>query len=457
MPPELKEKHLQLLSEAILAASGQVGPDVKTRFLSASLSLLGDHPASRPVKKFLDYYAELQGELKLKVSVDAEQPTSVVGSTKSFGLLIELEHTSNIERESGGFGRYLQGANQNYYGGPSPVDFREAFRKYITDALKKQFEIASLVFATPSVKSRPTARPNWNVTPLVYVLLKVKDQSVDAVPPIQMDMVFADTQGLVVLPLLSDLLPIDARTEPVAAPVKDLVITQVLDDRDLAKGKLKLQIDAAANGLIPAFEELFDLQLEKLVLEGKIAESDRGLVVEKLDTEASRFSPVCQRSWELTFVMPKEQSVAFSFPVIKKLFKEAKVTNKRYEEADIIEAPARVTITVAQVATRHYLYGIVGILVAALVGGLLFRLRRAPVAEVVAHRVPETITAFTLINYLRHLEADATLAFSEQERQTLHQDIERVEKGYFSPSNDQTFKPALEPLVAKYKELTRLE
>jgi thioredoxin-related protein len=453
LPAELKEKHLQLLSEAILSASSQVGPDVKTRFLSASLSLLGDHPASRPVKKFLDYYAELQGELKLKVSVDAEQPTSVVGSTKSFGLLIELEHTSNIERESGGFGRYLQGANQNYYGRPSPVDFREAFRKYITDALKKQFEIASLVFATPSVKSRPTARANWNVTPLAYVLLKVKDQSVDAIPPIQMDMVFADTQGSVVLPLLSDILPIDARTEPAATPVKDLVITQVLDDRDLAKGKLKLQIDAAANGLIPAFEELFDLQLEKLVLEGKLADSDRGLVIEKIETDASRISPVCQRSWELTFVMPKEQVVVFSFPVIKKLFKEAKVTNKRYEEADIVEAPARVTITVAQVATRFYLYGIAGVLVAALVIGLLFRLRKAPVAEVVAHRLPETLTAFTLSNYLRHLEADATLALSEKERQALHQDIERVEKAYFSPDtqSEQSAKPDLQQILANYK------
>jgi len=452
LPAELKEKHLQLLSEAILAASSQVGPDVKTRFLNASLSLLGDHPSSRPVKKFLDYYAELQGELKLKVRVDAEQPTSVVGSTKSFGLLIELEHTSNIERESGGFGRYLQGANQNYYGGPSPVDFREAFRKYITDALKKQFEIASLVFATPAVKSRPTARANWNVTPLAYVLVKVKDQSVDAVPPIQMDMVFADTQGSVVLPLLSDLLPIDARTEPAAGQVKDLVITQVLDDRDLAKGKLKLQIDAAANGLIPAFEELFDLQLEKLVLEGKIAESDRGLVIEKLDTEASRTSPICQRSWELTLVLPKEQSAVFSFPVIKPLFKGAKVTNKRYEEADIVEAPARVTITVAQVTTRLYLYGIAGVLVAALVIGLLFRLRKVPVAEVVAHRVPDTITAFTLINYLRHLEADATLALSEQERQALHQDIERVEKAYFSPDtqSEQSPKPDLQQILANY-------
>jgi thioredoxin-related protein len=454
LPSELREKHFQLLSEAILSASGQVGPDIKTRFLTASLSLLGDHPASRPVKKFLDYYAELQGELKLKVRVDAEQQPSVVGSTKPFGLLIELEHTSNIERESGGFGRYLQGANQNYYGGPAPVDFREAFRKYITDALKKQFEITSLVFATPSVKSKPTTRPNWNVTPLAYVLLKVKDQSVDAVPPIQMDMVFADTQGSVVLPLLSDLLPIDARTEPAATPVKDLVITQVLDDRDLAKGKLKLQIDAAANGLIPAFEELFDLQLEKLVLEGKIAESDRGLVIEKLDTESPRIAPTCQRSWELTFVMPKEQSVAFSFPVIKKIFKEAKVTNKRYVEADIVEAPARVTVTAGKQNYWVYIVVVAGLHVAGLVAVFLIRRRRKPVAEVVTHRLPEALTAFTLINYLRHLEADATLPLSEQERQALHQDIERIEKAYFSPDtqSDQSAKPDLQQILANYKK-----
>jgi len=454
LPAELKEKHLVLLSEAIVSASGKVGPDIKMRFLNASLPLLGDHPSSRPVKKFLDYYAELQGELKLKVRVDAEQPTSVVGSTKSFGLLIDLEHTSNIERESGGFGRYLQGANQNYYGGPAPVDFREAFRKYITDALKKQFEIASLVFATPSVKSRPTARPNWNVTPLAYVLVKVKDQSVDAVPPIQMDMVFADTQGSVVLPLLSDLLPIDARTEPAATPVKDLVITQVLDDRDLAKGKLKLQIDAAANGLIPSFEDLFDLQMEKLVLEGKLADSDRGLVIEKLDTDESRTSPVCQRSWELTFVLPKEQSAVFSFPVIKALFKEAKVTNKRYVEADIVEAPACVTVTTEKKNYAVYVGIVVLLHGAALLALFLIRRRRKPAAQVVSHHLPETLTAFTLVTYLRHLEADGTLSLSEGERQTLHQDIERVEKAYFSPDTQsgQSPKPDLQQILANYKK-----
>jgi len=454
LPSELKEKHLQLLSEAIVSASSQIGPDIKTRFLTASLSLLGDHPAGRSVKKFLDDYAELQGELKLKVRVDAEPSTSVVGSAKPFGLVIELEHTGNIERESGGFGRYLQGAGQNYYGGPPPVDFRENFRKYITDALKKQFEITSLVFATPSVKSRPTARANWNVTPLAYVLLKVKDQSVDAVPPIQMDMVFADTQGSVVLPLLSDLLPIDARTEPAAAPVKDLVITQVLDDRDLAKGKLKLQIDVAANGLIPVFEDLFDLQLGKLVLEGKLTDSDRGLVIEKLDTESPRIAPVCQRSWELTFVLPKEQSAVFSFPVIKPLFKEAKVTNKRYVEADIVEAPACVTVTTEKKRYWGYLAVVVGLHVVGLGTLFLIRRRRKPAVQAVAHHLPETLTAFTLVTYLRHLEADGTLPLSEQERQDLHRDIERVEKAYFSPGaqTDQSAKPDLQQILANYKK-----
>jgi thioredoxin-related protein len=454
LPKGLAEEHLQSFGDNIKEVSSQVGPEIKMRFLKAALEILQDHPSGSEARKLLNYYDELLGELKLVVRVDSDAPGAVVGHTRPFGLFIELKHTRNIERESGGFGRYLQDLNGARFGREGNVDHREIFRKYIVEALKENFQMEQLIFADPSVTSRLLPASDWSVTPLAYCVVKVKDKSIDKVPPIQLDMDFSDTKGKVVLPILSDILPIDARTEPLPAQVNDLVVKQVLDDRDYAKGKIKLQIDATANAMIPAFEELFDLTTEGFSLEGKIADFDRGLVIDKLDTESVRLSPKCQRSWELSFVIPKDKSITFNFPVIKPHFKGVKVTTKRYEDADIVEAPAHVMIKVDQVNKKVYLYGLLGVLPLGLAAWLLRRFRKKETEEVVSHRLPETLTAFTLINYLRHLEADTTLAFSEQERQALHQDIERIEKAYFSPDakSEQSVKPDLQQILANYKK-----
>jgi hypothetical protein len=60
------------------------------------------------------YYNDLVSEIKLNVHVDGPD---VVG-TAPFGVFVDIEHTRGIERELGGFRRYLQNQNSgrnNYY------------------------------------------------------------------------------------------------------------------------------------------------------------------------------------------------------------------------------------------------------------------------------------------------------------------------------------------------------
>lgn len=455
MPPALADEHLKAFGDSIKRAISQVGPDLKMRLLTASLVITGDHPASQYARKVLDYYNELLGEVKLKVRIDSDRPGSVVGSNRPFGLFIELDHTRNIERESGGFGKYLQNAGTGYYS-QNQVDHRDVFRNYITDALLKSFNIESLVFSKPSVKSIASpASENGYITPLAYCLMTVKDKSVDSIPPVQMDMDFVDLQGKVVLPLLSNILPIDAKSEPEFAPVSGMVITQVLDDRSIEKGKLKLQIDIRANGIIPAFEDLFDMSNPDITIEGQVADFDRGLVVDELDTAAVKVAPKCQRSWDINFKISLDKDIDFKFPALKKAFADAKIENKRYKDADIVQAASIVPIRMNKVSYTKFLYSLIAVIPLALIAWFVST-RKKPAAVIAqGHKLPENITPFTLLSFMKHIESDDSVTLSQQELELFKIDVDSIEKAYFSPNDngDKVDAPDVEKLARKYRNL----
>ena len=91
--------------------SRSVPANVRQRFLGSGLKVVGeDHPAAAAATKSLDYYRELLDEIQLRVAIDG--PTRV-GHSQPFGVFIGLEATRQLQRESGGFGKYIQNrANQ---------------------------------------------------------------------------------------------------------------------------------------------------------------------------------------------------------------------------------------------------------------------------------------------------------------------------------------------------------
>src|SRR5262249_28266387 len=110
IPGEAGERHMSRFANALFVRLSQVKPSIKYRYLKAGLDVVGDHPQAFEARKVFDYYKDLVTEIKLETKVDG---ADVVGHEKPFGVFVNLVHTREIERESGGFGRYLQNQNNN--------------------------------------------------------------------------------------------------------------------------------------------------------------------------------------------------------------------------------------------------------------------------------------------------------------------------------------------------------
>lgn len=76
------------------------------------LAITGETKITRDLQALSAYYGDLVTEIQLRTSIEGP---SDVGHSAPFGLRVDLRHTAEIERESGGFSKYLQNQNsQNY-------------------------------------------------------------------------------------------------------------------------------------------------------------------------------------------------------------------------------------------------------------------------------------------------------------------------------------------------------
>lgn len=118
-----------------------IGPAVKFRYLKAGFEIVGDVPQAYEARKVYDYYKDLNKEIQLDALVDG--PTTIDAS-QPFGVYVNIRHTREIERESGGFGKYLQNQNAGnnfYYNYGRPLEnyrdkFQEAASRHFKSILK---------------------------------------------------------------------------------------------------------------------------------------------------------------------------------------------------------------------------------------------------------------------------------------------------------------------------------
>ena len=88
---------------------------------------------------------------------------------------MDLRHTREIERESGGFSKYLQNQNAQAFGfnyGRPTEDYRDKFEETAREALAESFEVLSVTFNAPDAGSVADVEYGWRVTPYAYVLLQ---------------------------------------------------------------------------------------------------------------------------------------------------------------------------------------------------------------------------------------------------------------------------------------------
>jgi hypothetical protein len=433
LPAEAAKRHMDKFANNLFTRLSSAKPQIKFRYVKGGFDIVdADHKLAVEARKVYDYYADLVKEIRLEAVIDG---SAAVGNRQPFGVFVNLRHTRDIERESGGFGRYLQNQNSlmfSYNYGRPTADYRDRFENAAKEALKEQFEVVSVTFETENVHSRAHADFGWRVTPYAYVLLKPRGPQVDKIPPVRLDLDFLDTSGFVILPVESPAVPIDckvARQEP--RPVRKLQIAQTLDERQADKGKLLLEIKATGIGLVGPLDELLTVDVPGFDVK-KV--DDNGANVSKFDDEGESIAVVSERNW--TVALEAKEGLAqlpkqFRFAPAKVPVHE--MVYQRYQDADVQ--------AVGQDISLERDYGKLGWSWRpwALAGGAGFvallgiaaylgyrRRRRAPTRRT----LPSDLTPFKVLDLLAGIRSSGKL--SKEQQAELDNCIAVLEAHYFA-------------------------
>ena len=431
LPGDASERHMSRFANLLFTRMSSLNPAVKLRYVKAGLDVVGDHKQAFEAKKLYDYYKDITSEIELTARVDG--PTEV-GHGQPFGLFVEIRHTRDIERESGGFGRYLRNQNDisnSYNYGRPTENYRDKFAEMAKQMLSEHFDVLSVTFQNDSVHSRATEQYGWRVTPYAYLMLKPRGPQVDRIPQLRLDLDFLDTSGYAVLPIESTVLAIDATpAEGPTRPSDKLEITQILDERQAAQGKLVLEIKATSHGLPAKLADLVDVAPSDFDVSNV---DDSGPMVTRFDPDGATDTILAERTFTLSLTAKPNlpaRPTKFSFPTAKR--EGTTMLRQRYADADLVAAEPVVDLLEQYGAPRSnwpsYAGGAAALL---LLIGLGFAMRRRPAAAVIAGlEVPEHVTPFTVLGLLRQIQSSGELdAATVQE---LAAAMQRIEAGYFA-------------------------
>jgi len=435
--PELAQKrHLDDFAKTINARLANVSADLKYRFLEAALQITGPHEQVDEASRVFQYYQDLVTEIELDVHLDGPDR---INASEPFGLFVNLRHTKEIERESGGFQRYLINQNNapySYNYGRPTEDYRDKFEKAARSVLEEHFEVTSLTFHNSKVISRTDSREGWTLTPYAYFLLKPKGPEVDSIPPLKIDLDFLDTSGYVVLPISSAAIPIDASKATAARPYRDLSLTMILDQREAEKeGHLALEIRASGHGLVPPLDELIELPLDGFEI---TSTDDRELQVDELDARTDDGAPVSTHEWRF-ILEPKNGKLPSKFafpPVLATLStkKDEGLTLQKYDDVDLVSVEETTALAAGSDSPSMLLWLVPVALLAGIAAFFLFR-KKAPVEQLAqGPNLPTTLTPVSVLAFLENLQRNGQL--SEKEGLALSASIKSLKDRSFGPSRD---------------------
>lgn len=442
MPAPAGPAHRALFGAALTNMIDRVPPQMKQKFLAAGLQALGpDAPEAAGAKATLDYYANLLEEARLRVEIDG---STRVGHGRSFGAFLFLDHTAQLARESGGFQRYLQNQSDQMAmmsgmyvppGRRAASNHRENFETNVYSALGERFEVQSVTFHDATAKPIRLPREGWQTMPLAYVVLRAKDAAVDRLPSLAIDLDFNDGRGVVLLPALSQVVPLNAAdAKPGARPCTNLALAVTLDDREWSKGRLLVEVAAQGNGLIPSLDELCPVGLAGCEREVK----DNGVNVSTFQTQDGRSLPQVSRTWQITLLRKTGAAVPaqFTFPALTADFPAATIAYKRAAEADVVPVEAKLALSGVALpklspARAVPLPALVAFGAALALGAWWWvRLRRRPAAveKNSPLEVPAHLTPFTVLAFLRRV------AGAKPGDAALRRQIQELERRWFGPS-----------------------
>ena len=446
MPGNLASIQKGIIARAVVGQISKIRSDARQRYLEHARRMVDGHADAVLLEQVTDLYRELGEEVQLTMELDGD--TSI--GTDPFGVIVSLRYTNALERESGGFRRYLSNSVYNQ-GTRAQVDYRDRFEDRINDTLSEPFEVLGIQFHEPNVKSRGFGRPGWAEVPFAYVLMKARDESVDTIPPLQLDMDFGDGHGLVQLPVLSQPILVDATGDQSARPLRDLSIDMVLDDRELDEQVVRLEVRADARGIVPELDALL-ADLDSLEGWTVTDVQDNGLNLIDIDEESLDSTPVSERSWVITLApLPGDAASTFVFPAPTD---DSFVTShRRYADMDIIPVSGPVSLD-PWLLPRDWTWIILAtiILVILITGSFLFMKARSDddASQDQLFVVPSHVTPLNAIALLSRIARSSDAHLDAAARADLDAELDALQKQCFGPGQEAMNEDELGRVVSRW-------
>ena len=426
----LGDSHMAKFANNMFTRMNPIKPEIKFRYLRGGFAIVDDHPRAWEARGLYDYYRDLVSELKLVTEVDGSHE---IGSEEPFGVYVNLLHTKEMERESGGFAKYVQNQNSMMYSynyGRPTEDYRDKFSDAVKQALEDHFEIQSITFQSPEgMESRPSGKDGWRVTPYAYLLLKARGSEVDRLASLKLDMDFLDTSGFVVIPIESPAVVLDAKKSSALRPVADLEITQTLDERQAEEGKLIVEVTATGKGLVPSLEEIVNLDRDKFEV---VSVDDQGVLPARFDKESDDIQIVSERSWSIEYRAKENESEVGVFSFADAKLDDVAMKFQRYDDVDLVESDQEVSLERQYSNTGFgFLYWLVPLIAFALLATAagIFLLRQPAVENVDQFAMPEEVNPFTVLTLLRDIRERNGIA--NEKAIELEDSIQLVERSWF--------------------------
>ena len=432
---ERGERHRSMFANTLFTQLTSLNPSVKDRFLETGFEIVGDHPQAKAAREVYDYYHDLITEIEVIASIDGD---SDVG-TEPFGVRVDIRYTKEIQRESGGFAKYLQNqanaVNTYYYnGGRPPENYRDKFEESVRTILAEQFDIQSITFNKEDAASKADADFGWRRMSYAYLLLKAKGPEVDRLPPLKLDLDFNDVTGYVVLPISSPVVPLDASRGGPLAPYENLQVTQILDERKSDEGLLAMEIKAQADGLVPALDQILQLDPADFEVEDV---TDQGVSVARFSDDEE--GVLTERVWNVTMRprqgVKKPEAFHFAGPIAD----STQVIYQRYDDADLMTATQQISLAGAYTGGKGlkwwWLVAPVGL---ALLFALMARIfRGAPRVEIDdSLRMPDDLSPFSVLAFLRQARSSPRLVATA--REDLDSTVHAIERHFFGDADGPT-------------------
>ena len=479
MQAEAFDRHLAQFAADIEGAVQRANPEIKPRLVRHALRVIGEHPSGASLRAMEELYRDLvKDEIKLRLALDGSDQ---VGVDRPFGMLLSLRFTNSVDRETGGFAKYLQNGVFGRVGNQfRQMNHRDELEKSIRDAFGKDFEVSTLGFFDAFMPPRGVVeegQDGWLEKPLAYIVLTRRDPAIDTVPAVTMDMQFTDQTGPVTLAVASNT-PLVASGEAAARRNCDeLEVSQLVDVRAVEDGRgdddtVTLEVRMRGKGVVPDVREALaglDAPLAGYTLAKDGIVADPPIVLASADASMSPMMMMrgpsepkdgypepdangmyrlpIERSFKVSYTRSGGSvGSAFALPTLVAGV-DAKLESRYYADLDIMPVEGSSVAVAGPLWTfeRIAVAGIATALAAALATWWVRR-RRTPVAVAAPSWTPARITPLGVVTGLRRLEQ----GLPAEKAKALRDEIVLLELKYFGPNAAETSEAELRSVIDKW-------